>query len=105
MIQINIAVAIDKVSRMRYFTPMELKKQVDWVKIIDDLLNAGLKQSEIGKRVGMAQSSISDLYRREKISTEHTNGENLLALHLEVCGDIGSVNIVREKPIETQVVS
>jgi predicted XRE-type DNA-binding protein len=64
---------------------MELIKPENWIKIIQDLLDVGMTQTEIGESVGLAQSSISDLYRGEKKSTEHANGENLKALHKERC--------------------
>lgn len=58
---------------------------VDWERIIRDLLDKGLRQAHIARRVGLAPSSIPDILLHRQESVRWEVGNALLQLHEEVC--------------------
>lgn len=54
---------------------------MDWKQVVADLKASGLKQQEIAKQCGVAQSTISDIGRGVTTSPAHDIGEKLLTLH------------------------
>ena len=54
-----------------------------WPTIISDLKAAGLSQSQVAEKCGVAQATISDLEGRQPA---YDLGAKLVALHAESCG-------------------
>lgn len=57
-----------------------------WPTIISDLKAAGLSQSQVAEKCGVAQATISDLARIKDRQPAYDLGAKLVALHSEVCG-------------------
>mgnify|MGYP000858788168 FL=1 len=57
-----------------------------WPTIISDLKAAGLSQSQVAEKCGVAQATISDLARIEGRQPAYDLGAKLVALHAESCG-------------------
>ncbi|MEK7499827.1 MAG: hypothetical protein AAB649_04440 [Patescibacteria group bacterium] len=58
---------------------------MNWTKIIQDLLDAGLTQAQIADSCATGQSHISGLYRGERKCPNYDLGEKILALHSIKC--------------------
>lgn len=58
---------------------------MDWKKLIQDLLAAGMTQVQIASECGVAQSSVSDLYRGKSTKPSYEFGRRLDALHAQRC--------------------
>lgn len=56
---------------------------MDWKKIIKELMNTGLTQSQIASRCNTGQSNISGLLTGKRKSPGWSLGESLLKLHKE----------------------
>lgn len=60
---------------------------MNWSKIIRELMAAGKRQVEIAERLGVSQSTISQVLRSDgKRDIPFAQASLLLALHIEVCG-------------------
>lgn len=59
---------------------------MDWPKIIKDLLEAGMSQRAIGEKVGLPQSTVSDLLNGTTKDTGWKKGDALIQLHQEITG-------------------
>lgn len=56
-----------------------------WPTIISELKAAGVTQSQVAEKCGVAQATISDLARIEGRQPAYDLGTKLVALHAEVC--------------------
>ena len=56
-----------------------------WTQIIQDLINTGLTQQQIGEAVGIAQATVSTLYRGGITEPGWSSGDALIRLHAERC--------------------
>lgn len=56
-----------------------------WQKLIEDLLEEGLKEQEIASRVNTTQPTVNRLKRGHIGSPRHALGQALIDLHTEVC--------------------
>ena len=54
---------------------------MDWKNIIAELINEGLRQTEIAQTAGVSQAVISDLLHGKQRTVAWEIGERLLALH------------------------
>lgn len=61
-------------------------KRKNFPTIIRQLRAKGLTQAEIGLRMGVAQSQVSDLMHGKIVEPKYHAGAELVALHAEVCG-------------------
>lgn len=60
---------------------------MNWTEIIRQLMKAGTRQSEIAQRVGVSQSTISQVLRSDgKRDLRYEHAARLLGLHQQVCG-------------------
>ena len=60
---------------------------MNWKTLIQNLLDAGLTQSQIALTCKTGQSHISGLYRGERKCPNHDLGEAIIKLHREYCAD------------------
>jgi transcriptional regulator with XRE-family HTH domain len=58
-----------------------MENAVDWKQVIADLMAAGESQTKLAEKCGVAQSTISDLYRGASRSPSFDLGRRLLDLH------------------------
>lgn len=56
-----------------------------WQSLVNDLVAAGLSESEIGRRVGYSQTTIHRLKHGRMAEPTFSRGRALLALHEQVC--------------------
>lgn len=56
-------------------------------KLINDLMEAGLSEKEIGAAIGRDQSSVNRM-RNGKVRTDYETGLKLEQLHREKCPDV-----------------
>lgn len=59
---------------------------MDWKKLIQDLLDSGLTQVEIGRRVDCSQPTIAALASGAQKEVRWTTGDKLRRLHLRAVG-------------------
>lgn len=58
---------------------------MDWKKLIAELAETGMTQTEIASQVGCAQSSLNDLAKGRTVEPIYRIGERLVALHKLRC--------------------
>ncbi len=61
---------------------------MDWKLLIAELCAAGMTQTEIGERVGLSQSSVSDLVRGITRTVGWDTGNKLVRLHKRLVGKV-----------------
>lgn len=60
---------------------------MDWKKLLAELMEAGVLQTQIAAECGVSQSTVSDLHRGATKRPSFEFGDKLRALHAAKCGD------------------
>lgn len=60
---------------------------MDWAKLIQEIQQAGISQTELGERIGRSQAWISAAASGKYQDVRWADGQALLAIHAEVCDD------------------
>ena len=68
---------------MRYFV-------MDWKKIIAELQQIGLTQSDIGRALGKSQAWVADVVSGRYVDLKWADGEALKTLHAAHCPPVGA---------------
>ena len=59
-----------------------------WKKIIHELIDSGLTQTEIAAAVGTSQSHVSALLNGDRQEPRYALGERIRALHAQRCAEL-----------------
>jgi transcriptional regulator with XRE-family HTH domain len=69
---------------------------MNWSNVISNLQHTGLTQAQIAQRGGMSQPAVSALATGRNSAPSYANGEALLRLHKEVCGEAAHLRLLCE---------
>lgn len=59
---------------------------MDWAKLIQEIQQAGMSQTDLGERIGRSQAWISAVASGKYQDVRWADGQALLAVHAEVVG-------------------